>query len=45
MRVREAFVVAEIEIGFGAIVSYKNFAVLKRRHRSRIDVDVRIEFD
>ena len=45
MRVREAFVMAEVEIGFGAVVGNENFAVLKRRHRAGIDVEVRIEFD
>ena len=41
--VREAFVMSEIEIGFGAVVGDKNFAMLKRRHRPRIDVQIRIE--
>jgi hypothetical protein len=41
--VGEAFVVAEIEIGFGAIVGDENFAVLKGRHGARIDVEIRIE--
>ena len=45
LRVSEAFVVAQIEIGFRAVVSDEDFAVLKRRHRARIDVDVRIELD
>src|ERR1019366_1505344 len=41
--VGETFVVAEVKIGFGAVVGDKNFAVLKRRHRPRIDVQVGIE--
>ena len=41
--VREALVVAEVEISFRPVVGDENFAVLKRRHRSRIDVQVRIE--
>ena len=41
--VGKAFVVAEVEIGFGAVVGHKNFAVLKRRHRPRIDVEIRVE--
>src|SRR6185437_262980 len=45
MSVRKAFVVAEIKIRFRAIVGNKDFTVLKRRHRSGIDVQVRIEFD
>ena len=43
--VREALVVAQVEICFGTVVSDKNFAVLERRHGAGIDVDVRIEFD
>ena len=41
--VDEPLVVAEIEIGLGAIVGHEHFAVLERRHRSRIDVEVRVE--
>ena len=41
----EALVVAEIEIGFGAVVGDEHFAVLERAHRARIDVDVRIELE
>ena len=41
---REALVVAEVEIGLGAVVGDEDFAVLERRHRAGIDVDVRIEF-
>ena len=43
--VDEALVVAEIEIGLGAVVGDEHFAVLERRHRARIDVDVRIELE
>src|SRR3982751_2421829 len=39
----KAFVVTEVEVRFGTIVGYIDFAMLERRHRSRIDVDVRIE--
>ena len=45
MRVSETLVMAQVEISFRAIVSHKDFSVLKRRHRAGIDVDVRIEFD
>ena len=31
MRVSKAFVVSEIEIGFGAVVGYEDFAVLEGR--------------
>ena len=40
----EALVMAEIEIGLGAIIEDINFAVLERVHRSRIDVEIGIEF-
>ena len=36
--VGEALVVAEVEIGFGAVVGDENLAVLEGRHGSRIDV-------
>ena len=39
----EALVVAEIEIGLGAVVGDEHLAVLVRRHRSRIDVEIRVE--
>ena len=41
--VGKALVVAEVEIGFRAVVGHKNFAMLKRRHRARIDVQIRIK--
>jgi hypothetical protein len=41
----EALVVAQVQVGFGAVVGDEHFAVLKRRHGARIDVDVRIELD
>src|SRR5256714_1622392 len=40
----EALVVAEVEIGLGAVVGDEDFAVLERRHRPRVDVDVGVEF-
>src|SRR5688572_19663225 len=45
MSICEAFVMTEVEVGFGAIVSHEDFAMLKRRHGARIYVDIRIEFD
>ena len=42
--VGEAFVVSEVEVGFGAVVGHENLAMLKGRHRTRIDVEVRIKF-
>ncbi len=41
--VDEALVVTEIEVGLGAVLGHEHLAVLVRRHRSRIDVHVRIE--
>ena len=42
--VSEALVVAEVEIGFGAVVGDVHFAVLIRAHRARIHVQVGIAF-
>jgi hypothetical protein len=41
----EALVVAEIEIGLGAVVRHEHFPVLIRAHRPGIDVDIRIELE
>jgi hypothetical protein len=41
----EALVVAQVEVGLGAVVGDEHLAVLERRHRARIHVDVRIELD
>ena len=41
----KAFIVAQIEISFRAVISHKHFAVLKRRHRAGVDVDIRIQLD
>ena len=41
--VGEAFVVAEIEVGFGAVVEHVDFAVLVGAHGSGVDIDVGIE--
>src|SRR6516165_12369558 len=42
--VRKALIVAEVEIGFGAIVGYEDFAMLKRAHGPGVHVEVGIEF-
>ena len=34
----------KIEIGLSSVVGDKNLAMLKRRHRARIDINIRIEF-
>src|SRR6476646_6788617 len=39
----EALVVDEVEVGFGAVVGYEDFAMLVGRHRAWIDVEVGIE--
>ena len=41
--VGEALVVAEVEVGLGAVVGDVDLAVLIRAHRAGIDVDVRVE--
>ena len=41
----EALVVAEVEVGLGAVVGDEDLAVLERRHRARIHVQVRIQLD
>jgi hypothetical protein len=41
--VGKAFVVAEVEIGLGAVVGNENLAVLEGRHRPWVHVEVRIE--
>src|SRR6266540_5446060 len=45
LHVDEPFVVTEIEIGFGTVLGDEHLAVLERAHRSRIDVDVRVELE
>jgi len=39
----ESFVVAEIEVGFSAIVGDEDLTMLERVHRPRVDVDVRVQ--
>src|SRR5579859_2811544 len=41
--VGKTLIMAEIEVGFGAVVGHEDLAVLKRRHSSRIDVQVRVK--
>ena len=42
--VDEAFVVAEIKVRLGAVLGHVHLAVLQRRKRTRVDVDVGVEF-
>ena len=44
LRVREALVVPQIEVRLRAVFGHKHFAMLKRAHRARIHVQVRIAF-
>ncbi len=44
MLVDETFIVTKIEIGLCTIIGDKYFAMLVRRHRARINVDVGVEF-
>ena len=43
VRVREALVVAEVQVGLRAVLGHEHLAVLERRHRARVHVDVRVE--
>ena len=36
---------AEVKVGFRPVFGHKHFTVLKRAHRARIHVDVRIKLD
>ncbi len=44
-RFNETLVVAQVEIGFRAVVGHKDLAVLEGGHGARIHVDVRVELD
>ena len=39
----EAFVVAQVEVGFGAVVGDEDLAVLVGAHRAGVDVEVRVQ--
>ncbi len=41
----KALVVAQIEVGFGAILGDEHLPVLERAHGARIHVDIRVELD
>src|SRR5215510_340285 len=45
VRVGETFVMAEVQIGFRAVISDKDLTVLERRHGSRIDIDIGVKLD
>ena len=42
-RAHEALVVAQVQVGLGAVVGDVHLAVLERAHRARIDVDVGVQ--
>ena len=42
--VDESFVMAQVEVGFGAVVGDENFAMLERVHGAWIDIEVGVEF-
>ena len=44
-RFDETLIVPQVKIGLGAVISHEHFAMLERRHRSGIDVDIGIELD
>src|SRR5262249_13668411 len=44
-RAGEPLVVAEVEVRLGAVVGDVDLAVLVRRHRAGVDVEVRVELD
>ncbi len=41
--VEEALVVADVEVGLGAVLGDEDLAVLERVHRARVDVEIRVE--
>ena len=41
----ETFIMAQIQIGFRAVVGDEDFAVLERTHRAGVHVDVRVQLD
>ena len=41
--VHEPLVVAQVQVGLGAVIGDEDFAVLVRVHRPRIDVEVRVQ--
>ena len=41
--VDETLIVTEVEVGFRAVIGYEYFAVLKRAHGTRVNVDIRVK--
>ena len=44
-RFDETLIVAQVEIGLGAVVGDEHLAVLERAHGARVDVDIGVELD
>lgn len=44
MNARKAFIMAQIKIGFGSIISDEDLTVLIGTHGARINIQVRIKF-
>ena len=42
--INKPFIMAKIKIGFRSVLRDKYFAMLVRTHRSRIDIDIRVQF-
>ena len=42
--VDETLIVTQIKVGFRAVIGHEYFAVLKRAHGTRVNVDIRVEF-
>ena len=45
LRVDEALVVAEVEVGLRAVIRHEHLAMLERAHRARVHVEVRVQLD
>ena len=43
MHAGEPLVVAEVQVGLGAVIGDKHLAVLGRAHGPRVDVEIRVE--
>ena len=41
--ISEPFVMTEVEVGFSAVLRYKNFSMLIGVHRPRIDIQIRVK--
>lgn len=41
--IQESLIVADVEVGFGAVFGDEDFTVLERVHGARIDIEIRVE--